>query len=118
MKLARTRGMTDLRDPHLVSEPIPLQDFPPMARPAPYLRSPLSVEVAGGIRRVPGLPVEVEVHSEMEVHLEDRPLSRHSLSSGLVMVAPTGSPPRTPCPLEMAQGRRQSKGSGRLQMFW
>ena len=48
MKLARTRGMTDLRDPHLVSEPIPLRDFPPMARPAPYLRSPLSVEVAGG----------------------------------------------------------------------
>ena len=91
MRLARTRGMTDLRDPHLVSEPIPLRDFPLAARPAPFLMSPLSVEVAGITQRVP-----------VVVHAEDRPPSRRSLGSGLVMVAPVGSPPRTPCPLELS----------------
>ena len=38
MRLARTRGMTDLRDPHLVSEPIPLHAYPQAAsHPAPFL---------------------------------------------------------------------------------
>ena len=68
-----------------MSEPIPLNDFPLAARPAPYLMSPLSVEVAGITQRVP-----------VEVHAEDRPPFRLSLGSGLVMVAPLGSPPRTP----------------------
>ena len=108
--------MTDLRDPHLVSEPTPLNDFPLAARPAPFLMSPLSGEVAGITQRVP-----------VVVHVEDRPPSRHSLGSGLVMVASSGSPPRTPCPLEMPetpcplgtlQGRRQSRGADRVQMFW
>ena len=113
MRLARTRSMTDLRDPHLVSEPIPLHDSPLVTRPAPFLMSPLSVEVAEITRRIP-----------VEVHLEGRPPSHHSPGSGpLVMEVPVSSPPGGPCPLGTVQNRRHSRGADRvqgadLQMFW